>query len=60
MPQVTERPSLSSYLAWIQHTITEVIMATVYLIIGLSILALILYFAVNTWSDYFRNEHHHH
>jgi len=35
-------------------------MATVYLIIGLSILALTLYFAVNTWSDYFRDQHHHH
>ncbi len=35
-------------------------MAIVYLIIGLSILALILYFAVNTWSEYFRDENHHH
>ncbi len=35
-------------------------MATVYLIIGLSILALVLYFAVHIWSGYFRDEHHHH
>ena len=34
-------------------------MAIVSLIIGVGLLAMIIYFAIHTWSEYFREKHHH-